>query len=89
MLFRKDERALRRTDGGIIRDEFCLGMVWASRLFFCDNRQPSLVEETPREEIYDNSVPFGGFIFQREGDKGSSEKASPCICCFSSAYSSK
>ena len=39
-----------------------------------DNSQPSLVDETPGEGIYD--------IQFHLANKGSSEKASPCICCF-------
>lgn len=46
MIFSEDGRAHRRTDG---KDD-SLGI----SLFSCDKSQPSLVDETPGEGIYDN-----------------------------------
>ena len=40
--------------GGMIDcDRVCLGVVWMSCLFSF-NKQPSLVDETSVEEVYDN-----------------------------------
>lgn len=40
--------------GGMIDgDRVCLGVVWMSCLFF-NKSQPSLVDETSVEEVYDN-----------------------------------
>ena len=46
--------ALKEEMGGmIVCDKVCLGVVCTSRLS-CGRSQPSLVDETPRERIYDN-----------------------------------
>ena len=63
--------------GTIVCDKVCLGLGSMSTLPSCDKSQSFLVEETPREPIHDNRSLFG------------EAEASPCICCFSSAYSSE
>lgn len=45
--------------GTIVCDYVSMGVVSASRPLSYDERQSSLVDETPGEGIYDNQVPFG------------------------------
>lgn len=52
-------------------DEYMGGMIDSDSLsgcgvhFSCDKGQSSLLDEIPREEIYDNWVPFGGSAFRQ------------------------
>lgn len=41
------------------------GLVQTSGLFSFDKSQSPMVNETPREEIYDKWVPFGGSVFRQ------------------------
>lgn len=51
--------------GMIVCDKVCLDMVSSASLLSCGKSQSSLVDETPREEIYDNGVPSGGPVFRQ------------------------
>ena len=55
-----------------------------SSLLTGDKSQFSLVDESPIEGIYELNS-FGISVFRQNLSKVSSEKASPCICCFSRA----
>lgn len=68
-----------RMGGMRVGDKVCLHVVSTSSLLSCDNSQPPLVDETPREGIYGTA-----FLL---ADEGGSEKASLCTCCVSSAHS--
>lgn len=57
-----------------------LGVVPTSSLLSCDKCRSSLVDEIPGERMYDNCVPLGQSVFRQI--RGSSRKASLCICCF-------
>lgn len=63
-----------------------LGVVPISTLFPYDKSQFCLLNEIPREGIYATEFLWEDVSSDR---KGSSEKASPSICSFLSAYSSK
>lgn len=63
MNFRKDKMTLRRIDESYDSLWQSLGMVSASNFIFCNKSQSSLISETPKEEIYDNWVPFEGSVF--------------------------
>ena len=54
--------------------QVCLSGVFVSNLLCFEKSQHSLVDESLREKIYDNWVPFGESVF-----KGSSEKSSLCF----------
>lgn len=49
----------------IVCDQDCLGVCWTSGPFSGDKSQSSLVDEAPGEEIYDNWVSFGQFVFRQ------------------------
>lgn len=66
MIFRKDEWALRRVDGRCDSLWQSLsGWMSTSSLLSWDKSQSSLVDETPREEVYDSSGCFGGSVFRQ------------------------
>ena len=46
-------------------DKVCWGLVLASNFLSYGESQPSLVDETPGEGIYDNRIPSGGFVFRQ------------------------
>lgn len=50
--------------GEMVCNTVCLSMVSTSNFLSCLMNQSSLVDETPREEIYDNKDPFGGSVFR-------------------------
>lgn len=64
----------------IVGDRVCLAVVSTSSLLSCDESQSSVGDETGSGTLWQWSC------FWRMGlqaDKGSSEKASPHLCCFS------
>lgn len=48
----------------IVCDYVSMSVVSTSRPLSYDERQSSLVDETPEEGIYDNQVPFGESVFR-------------------------
>ena len=58
----------------------CLSVVSTFSLLSCDKSQSSLVDETPREGIYDSWVPFGGYVFRQI--KGVQRKPLPASAVF-------
>ena len=55
MVFRKDERALRRIGGGMSAcNKVCEGVVPTSILLSTDRSQSSLVDDSDRKRISDN-----------------------------------
>ena len=85
MIFRTMNGPLEEWMGVIVCDNTCLGVV-SFLVSSLVTSQPSLVDETPGEGIHDN-----WFLLEEvsSGRLRSSEKASLCICCFPSVYSSK
>ena len=66
MIFRKDEWALRRTDGKYDSLwQSCLSVKWTSSFLFCDKSQPPIVDETPKEDINDRRVHFAGSVLRK------------------------
>lgn len=84
MFFRKDEQTRGKEMGDISSLWQSLPECGTSSLLSCDKSQSFLVAKTPREGISDKWLYLG-----ETADNGGSEKASPCICYFSSACSSK
>ena len=82
MSFRKDEEWMRDT---IPYDKVCLGVVLTYSLFFGDKSQSSLGDKIPRERTAYHESFWRVCLLT---DKGSSQKTSPCICCFSRVQNS-
>ena len=76
-----DEPLEEQMGSMIVCGKFCSGVMSTSPLPSCDKHQSFLFDETSRQGIYDNWVPFGGSVFRQISRQlgHEADKAFPCI----------
>ena len=65
LLGKMDEPLEEQMGSMIVCGKFCSGVMSTSPLPSCDKHQSFLFDETSRQGIYDNWVPFGGSVFRQ------------------------